>query len=151
MLQRSRRNVNGDGKRSEIKPKKTKITEIEAERQREGKSYPAIHSVEHKVGSRRGDQVRRCCCCYDEEQQKWQTETPLQELHCCYLAAARLPQNRGNKRAEKHARADTEVHTREREGERERERESGVFCAVKCDVLSCDLNFESIFLERTFL
>jgi hypothetical protein len=26
-----------------------------------------------------------------------------------------------------------------------------VFCAVKCDVLSCDLNFESIFLERTFL
>ncbi len=33
MLQRSRRKVNGDGKRSEIKPKKTKITEIQTDRQ----------------------------------------------------------------------------------------------------------------------
>ncbi len=49
----------------------------------------------------------------------------------------------GNKRAAKHARADTEVHTRERE--------TGVFCAVKCDVLSCDLNFESLFGEDFFV
>lgn len=48
----------------------------------------------------------------------------------------------GNKRAEKRARADTERYTRERE--------TGVFCAVKCDVLSCDLNFESLFGEDFF-
>jgi hypothetical protein len=129
MLHRSRRNFNGDGKRSETKPKKTKIKEIETdrqrqtERQRERKSYPAIHSVEHKVGSRRGDQVRRCCC-YDEEQQKWQAETPLQELHCCYRAAARLPQNRGKQtRGETRARRHRGTHTRERD-----------WCVLCCEV-----------------
>lgn len=50
---------------------------------------------------------------------------------------------KGETNARRNTRAQTQRYTHDRE--------TGVFCAVKCDVLSCDLNFESLFGEDFFV